>query len=71
MPLAFNSWPAETGLGIGYLSVSNARNKIDDIATILHNTGKHFQVFCIAESRLSFHIADSEMQVAGYNIYSA
>ena len=61
MPLALNSWPSEPGLLIGYLNINNARNKIDDIVTILHNSGKHFHVFCFAESRLS-------SQVAGYNI---
>ena len=68
MPLALNSWPSEPGLRIGYLNINNARNKIDDIVTILHNSGQHFHVFCFAESRLSSQVADPEMQVAGYNI---
>ena len=68
MPLALNSWPSEPGLRIGYLNINNARNKIDNIVTILHNSGKHFQVFCFAESRLSSQVADSEMQIAVCNI---
>ena len=68
MPLTLNSWPSEPGLRIGYLNINNTRNKIDDTAAILHNSGKHFHIFCFAESRLSFHMADSEMQVVGYNI---
>ena len=62
MPLTLNSGSSEPGLRIGYLNINNARNKIDDIATILHNSGKHFHVFCFAESRLSSQVADSEMQ---------
>ena len=68
MPLSLNSWPSGPGLRIGYLHINNARNKIDDIVTILHNSGNHFHVFCFAESRLSSQVADSEMQVAGCNI---
>ena len=68
MPLALNSWPSEPGLHICYFSINNAKNKINDITTILHNSGKHFHIFCFVESRLSFHIADFEMQVSGYNI---
>ena len=68
IPLALNSWPSEPGLPIGYLNINNARYKIDDIATTLQNSGKRFHVFCFAESRLSFQVADSEMQVAEYNI---
>ena len=68
MPLTLNSWPSEPALHIGYLNINNARNKMDDIATILHNSGNNFHVFCFAESRLSSQVADSEMQVAGYYI---
>ena len=68
MPLTLNSWPSEPGLRIGYLNINNARNKIDDIGTILHNSGQLFHVFCFAGSRLSSQVADSKLKVAGYNI---
>ena len=69
MTFALNSWPSLPGLHIGYLNINNVRNKIDDIPTILNNSGKHFHIFCFAESRLSSNITDSEMQVAGYNVH--
>ena len=68
MSLALHSWPSEHGPRIGYLNINKARNKIGGIAIILHNLGKHFHVFCFAESRLSFQVADTEMQIAGYNV---
>ena len=53
MPLTKDDWPSKDGLRIGYLNVNRARNKMHEISTILHNSGKHFHLFCFAESRLS------------------
>ena len=53
-----NNWPIKHGLRIGYLNINNAVNKKEDIATILHNNGNPFHVFCFSESRLNPNITD-------------
>ena len=68
MPETLNSWPSKEGLRIGYLNINHALNKITEISSILHNSSKHFHVFCFAESRLSAPISDSDISVPGYNI---
>lgn len=68
MPLTLDTWPSEQGLHIGYLNINNARNKKEEIATILDNNGTNFHVFCFAESRLSPCISDVDMNMLGYQI---
>lgn len=61
------SWPSGEGLKIGYLNINSARNKTDEIASILHNNSSGFHLFCFAESRLSHTILDSEILMPGYD----
>ena len=69
MSFTLNTWPTKHGLRIGYLNINSARNKKDDIASILHNNGNQFHLFCFAESRLSFSITDADMNMPGYQLY--
>ena len=68
MCITKKSWPSSEGLKIGYLNINSARNKTDEIASILHNDGSGFHLFCFAESRLSQTILDSEIFMPGYDI---
>ena len=64
MPLTKDAWPSKEGLKIGYLNVNSARNKMHEMSSILHNSGKHFHLFCFAESRLT---EDNEVDIDGYD----
>ena len=68
MSITQETWPCKEGLRIGYLNINSARNKTDDIASVLHNNGKGFHLFCFAESRLSDTILDSDISIPGYDI---
>ena len=63
-----NTWPSKEGLRIGYLNINHALNKLNDIFSILENSGKYFHVFCLSESRLSDRILDSDIAIPGYSI---
>lgn len=69
MSFTSDTWPTKQGLRVGYLNINNATNKKDDIASILHNNGNQFHLFCFAESRLSLSISDTEMYMPGYQIF--
>ena len=62
------TWPSKEGLRIGYLNINHALNKLTEMSSILHNSGKNFHMFCFAESRLSDRISDSDVSVPGYNV---
>ena len=68
MTITKQNWPCKEGLRIWFLNINNARNKTDDIASILQEYGKGFHLFGFAESRLSSVISDSDMSISGYNI---
>ena len=67
MSCTLNTWPTKNGVKIGYLNINSARNKVDDIASILHNKGQNFHLLCIAESRLVDCIPDSDLMVPNYD----
>ena len=67
MPTTADTWPMKYGFRVGYLNIRSAINKKDHIASILHNSGNAFHLFCVAESRLSDSIAKS-MKIPGYEI---
>ena len=67
MPSTLDAWPSHEGLRVGYLNINSARNKTDDISTILCNKGNSFHVFCFAESRLTSTIPDSEVYMPNYD----
>eukprot|EP00745_Piridium_sociabile_P033008 TRINITY_DN5647_c0_g1_i9.p1 TRINITY_DN5647_c0_g1~~TRINITY_DN5647_c0_g1_i9.p1 ORF type:complete len:921 (+),score=13.12 TRINITY_DN5647_c0_g1_i9:226-2988(+) len=62
-----NTWPSRDGLRIGYLNTNHVINKLDEISSILYNSGKEFHLFCCAESRLTNHISDADVSIPGYN----
>ena len=62
------TWPSNNGLRVGYLNINSAKNKIEDIASILDNNGNNFHLFCTAESRLTDAIPDSHVSLPNYNI---
>ena len=68
MPETLTTWPCKNGLRVGYLNINSARNKTDDIGTILQNNGCSFHCFCFSESRLSSCITDADISMPGYQI---
>ena len=68
MPITKETWPSNEGLRVGFLNINNARNKSEDIASILQNFDKGFHCFGFAESRLSDVISDSDLSIPGYDI---
>lgn len=68
MHSTLDTWPSQNGLRVGYLNINSARNKTDDIASMLHNNGHNFHIVCIAESRLTDFIPDSDIMMTNYNI---
>ena len=69
MALSTTNWPQQEGLRIGHLNVNSARNKLDDISTILYNSSKPFHVFGFTESRLSDIIHEDEIAIPGFTAF--
>ena len=63
---AKTNWPQQEGLRIGHLNINSARNKLDDISTILCNSNKHFHIFGFTESRLTDNIHDDDIAIPGF-----
>ena len=68
MPITKETWPSNEGLRVGFLNINNARNKTEEIASIVQGFGKGFHFYCFAESRLSDVIPDSDLLIPGYDI---
>lgn len=67
MAFAKVTWPVQQGLHIGFLNIRDATNKIDEIATILHNSNNPFHLFGFAESRLTDKTSHDDMHIPGYS----
>ena len=67
MPSTVDTWPTKDGFRVGYLNIRSAINKKDHIASILHNSGNAFHMFCFAESRLT-DVMTKTMKIPGYEI---
>ena len=63
-----NKWPTKEGLRIGFLNINSLINKIDQLSSILFNSGQQFHLFCCAESRLSTKITDADVSIPGYDM---
>lgn len=61
-----NKWPSKEGLRIGFLNINSVLNKIDQLSSIIFNSGQQFHVFCCAESRLSEKIKNNDISIPGY-----
>ena len=66
MHSATTNWPQQEGLRIGHLNINSARNKLDDVSSILYNSNKPFHVFGFTESRLTNVIHDDDITIPGY-----
>ena len=63
------NWPQHEGLRIGHLNINSARNKLDDIATVLCNSNKPFHVYGFTESRLTDDIHDDDIAMPGFTSF--
>ena len=61
------TWPSAEGLRVGFLNINHAFNKIDELSSIIHNSGKQFHLFCCAESRLTKYMSDDDVSIPGYS----
>ena len=68
MSITLDTWPTKQGLRIGHLNINRAINKKDEIASILHNNGLGFHLFCFTESHLSAKVSDSDMTIPNYQL---
>ena len=65
--LTSKAWPSKDGFRVGFLNINHVINKLDEIATILYNSGRPFHLFCFAESRLDKNkILDSDISMENY-----
>jgi hypothetical protein len=65
--LTQQTWPSKDGIRIGYLNINSIINKLDEVSSILENSGKPFHIFCFAESRLCTKQNDTDLKIPGYN----
>ena len=62
-----NEWPTKHGLRIGFLNINSLPNKIEELSSVMYNTGKPFHIFCCAESHLKEGISGKHVSIPGYN----
>lgn len=62
------TWPSKDGFRVGFLNINRVISKLDELSSILFNSGRQFHVFCCAESRLTKNISDTDVAIPGYNI---
>ena len=61
-------WLSKKGIRLGYLNICHIKNKKDEIADILANSGNSFHMFCFSESHLNNKITDQDLSISGFNI---